>query len=94
MATPIRALEREQLKERCLNYLGGKVCSRCSARHLSLSSYDFHHQSGDKEANISQMINQNLPFEQIKIELNKCKVLCANCHRETHQFNIKYIYSF
>ena len=88
MASPYKNLERENLKERCLNYLGGKICSRCGVRHLSLSSYDFHHKQGNKEANISQMLNQNLSFVQISEELDKCKVLCANCHREFHQFRI------
>ena len=88
MANQFGKMGREQLKERCLKYLGGKICSRCGVRHLSLSSYDFHHVKGNKENNISAMMNQNLSFEQIKEELDKCIILCANCHRELHQFGI------
>jgi hypothetical protein len=89
MASSYKNLERENLKERCLNYLGGKICSRCGVRHLSLSSYDFHHKTGDKEINISQMLNQGLSFSVIQKELDKCVVVCANCHREIHQFNLR-----
>lgn len=88
MSDQFRKLKREQLKEKCLNYLGGKVCSRCGARHLSLSSYDFHHKQGDKEANISAMISRGLPFEDIQKELDKCKIMCANCHREWGSFRM------
>lgn len=73
--------KRELLKEKCLRYLGGKKCNECGVSHLPIKAYDFHHYKGPKEYNISEMINRNMPWKLIKKELDKCVVLCANCHR-------------
>jgi hypothetical protein len=42
---------------------------------------DFHHLS-DKKFGISG--NKWKDFELLKIELDKCWLLCARCHREYH----------
>ena len=44
---------------------------------------DFHH-IGDKDFNISQKVQEGCSLETIKKEIEKCIVLCANCHREVH----------
>ena len=45
---------------------------------------DFHHNnSSEKEGNISTMIRFS-SFKKVKEEILKCRILCANCHRELH----------
>jgi len=44
---------------------------------------DFHHLS-DKKAAVSSKIN-NWGMERIQKEINKCIVICANCHRKLHK---------
>lgn len=45
---------------------------------------DFDHVRGEKLGTISQMIG--VPKDKLEAEINKCEVVCANCHRErTHQ---------
>ena len=44
---------------------------------------DFHH-TGDKDFNISQKVQEGCSLETIKKEIEKCIILCANCHREVH----------
>ena len=78
---------RENLKEKCLQYLGGKVCYRCEVNSLPYACYDFHHVMLKNE-NISKLCGSSVSWEELKKELDKCVILCANCHREVHYFRI------
>jgi hypothetical protein len=40
---------------------------------------DFDHVRGEKRENIARMYNWNT--ESVRVELAKCEVRCANCHR-------------
>lgn len=55
-------------------------CSKCGESHPAC--LDFHHK-GNKEFNISNVIRRK-SFKTIKKEIDKCIVLCANCHRKEH----------
>ena len=72
---------RINIKIKGVEYLGGK-CNRCGYNNC-IAALDFHHKDSDeKEFNIT---GGNLKsFEKIKSELDKCELLCANCHREHH----------
>ncbi len=70
---------RQTLKIRCVEYLGShcQVCaySRC------VEALDFHHlDPGTKLFKISG--GHSRSWTSIKAELDKCALLCANCHRE------------
>lgn len=46
---------------------------------------DFHHREGtQKSGTVSELVNYDLPKEDLKIEIEKCDILCANCHRIKH----------
>ena len=62
-------------------YKGGK-CERCGYDKC-LASLDFHHRNPDeKEHNPSDMMDWSK--DRVKKELDKCSILCSNCHREEH----------
>lgn len=43
---------------------------------------DFDHLPGTiKEENISRMISNRVSWSRIRAEIDKCDVVCANCHR-------------
>ena len=46
---------------------------------------DFHHlDMSTKESGISHIVNSNRSMAVLQKELEKCVVLCANCHRKVH----------
>jgi hypothetical protein len=73
-------LRRRFLRERSISYKGGS-CEICGYNKC-LNALEFHHSDpATKEFNISDRITT---FEDIQAELDKCHLLCANCHREVH----------
>ncbi|MBU3923558.1 MAG: hypothetical protein KJ592_01435 [Nanoarchaeota archaeon] len=62
-------------------------CLKCGESHVA--TIDFHHSFGDKEKNISKMVADGYSIDRIKEELEKCEVLCSNCHRKIHFKNNK-----
>lgn len=70
-----------QYKIDAINYKGGK-CQVCEYNH-SAASLEFHHRDPNKKDFNFGGVNRS--FNSIKSELDKCDLLCSNCHRETHE---------
>lgn len=69
-------------KQKCVDFLGGK-CSKCGYNKCN-AALDFHHiDSTIKKYNLGTLM-KSISFDKIKSELDKCVLLCANCHREHH----------
>ncbi len=76
---------RIDLKKRCIEYLGGK-CNDCNFESNHYSIYDFHHiDTQNKKYKMSEIIHKTNKWEVIKEELDKCILLCSNCHRIRHE---------
>ena len=71
----------KEIKEKAIEYLGGK-CIDCGLIDESCV-YDFHHLDPSKKE-ISFGSRGGKSFESLKEELDKCVLLCANCHRKRH----------
>lgn len=57
-------------------------CTVCKENHPA--TLDFHHvDPNEKEYSIDRLV-RNCSWKTIKMELEKCVVLCANCHRKHH----------
>lgn len=67
-------------KARWVNYRGGSC--PCGERRLPCLDFD-HRDPSTKRANVSSMIRYTKRYTeaQIREEVDKCDVLCANCHR-------------
>jgi len=76
------ALRRYANKIRAVEYKGGK-CHSCGAEFeiKDYAAYEFHHLH-DKDLSIGQM--SNVAWKRLKDELDKCIMLCSNCHRKEH----------
>ena len=77
---------RRQMKVRAITYMGGK----CQGNGCSISFdgtnaviFDFHHKESIlKDFTISR---RNVGWEKLVPELQKCLLLCSNCHRLEHK---------
>lgn len=73
--------KHREAKLKAIEYKGG-VCQDCGGTFPPFV-YDFHHLDGDtKSDNPSYILRQS--WEKAKLELDKCVLLCANCHRGRH----------
>ena len=72
---------RKETKLKAIEYLGGK-CADCGIID-DPCVYDFHHINPSSKE-ISFGSKRSLSFESIKDELDKCVLLCSNCHRKRH----------
>lgn len=80
--TSDQTLERQRgLKAKGVAYLGGK-CMDCGfVGHPAI--FDFHHR--DPNLKSFSIANQKCTsFDKVKDELDKCDLLCSNCHRMKH----------
>lgn len=76
------AQNRQIIKKWALEYKGNK-CEICGYNKCS-EALDFHHEiPNEKEFSLSDR-NLILDWQIIKKELDKCILICANCHREIH----------
>ena len=79
----------KQIKDREKNirkkfnaYKSLKCCIKCGED--TSVSLDFHHTNNDKRKNISYMVSNGYGWSSLISEMNKCIVLCSNCHRIEH----------
>lgn len=71
---------RKETKLRAIEYKGG-CCNNCGYDKC-VAALEFHHlDPSQKDFAIS---SGHLSWEKVKTELDKCIMLCSNCHREVH----------
>lgn len=77
-----KGIERRKKKKQIMvDYAGGK-CQKCGYNKCN-KALDFHHiNSKEKEFGISS--RYNWAWEKIKKEIDKCILVCRNCHAEIH----------
>ena len=69
----------QELKSQC-------KCAKCGDNRGYV--LDYHHiDPSQKEDGIARMTSNTSSLDKVFKEINKCIVLCANCHREFHHFN-------
>jgi 5-methylcytosine-specific restriction endonuclease McrA len=71
---------KKRHKQIAVDYLGGS-CISCGYNKC-LDALEFHHKNPlEKDFSIGKF---PMRIERLKKELDKCDLLCANCHREIH----------
>lgn len=89
ICTNKQTTERQRaFKEKCVKYKGGKCinCGYCKC----IGALEFHHLNPEEKdfspsyARLRGVTNGELK-DEVKKELDKCILVCANCHREEHE---------
>lgn len=89
---------RSECKDCHKNYVKGKYkerknivndikisqkCAKCGENRAYV--LDFHHKDPSiKDSTIARLTSNSNKLEDIQREIEKCIVLCSNCHREFH----------
>lgn len=76
---------RRKIKKKMVDYKGGK-CIKCGYNKC-IWALEFHHR---EKKNFSLTKAYTKKWQQIKKELDKCDLVCANCHREIAFEKFKY----
>lgn len=69
-----------EMKLKAVEYLGGQ-CKNCGYDKC-IYALEFNHIKC-KKYEPTKLFQKSLSWESVKNELDKCELLCANCHRET-----------
>ena len=73
---------RQKIRRMAVEYKGGK-CEICGYARCP-EALEFHHKEDvNKEFGISDK-GYTRSWAAVQRELDKCVILCANCHREVH----------
>lgn len=72
---------RQKIKDRAVEYKGGS-CVKCGYNKCT-RALEFHHNNpNEKDFHLSSY--KVLSWDKIKDELDKCIMVCSNCHKEIH----------
>jgi len=77
-----RLKDRKRKRKYVDDYKLSKGCSVCGYNKCA-AALDFHH-NGDKKYNIANARN-SMGLKKLEKEMDKCEVLCRNCHAELHE---------
>mgnify|MGYP002776999935 FL=1 len=74
----------QRFKLQCVRYKGNRCCI-CSYQKC-IGALEFHHLNpNEKDFGISKRGGRGAFTDKVKAELDKCILVCANCHREIHE---------
>ncbi len=77
------AIRKLELKEWFDDYRSNLSCARCDENHIAC--LEFHHiDPSEKEVEVGRAVTNGWNKERIIKEMEKCEVLCSNCHRKHH----------
>ena len=77
-----KAIRRKENKISIIKQLGGK-CVSCGSDKCA-GALELHHKDPATKEHAIVDITMLADTERIQREVDKCVLLCANCHRETH----------
>ena len=81
------AKRRKKIRKMAIEYGGGQ-CQVCGYKRDD-SALEFHHRDpSKKDFGLSQK-GLTRAWKKVRAELDKCILVCANCHREIHSGKVQ-----
>jgi len=74
-------------RKKLIKFFEGKKCVDCGEDNLICLEFD--HIKGKKRADVARLLGGGWSFKSILKEIEKCEIVCANCHmkRTAKTFN-------
>lgn len=88
----------EELRQKAYKHIGYYLkthsCVDCGEDDILVLEFD-HRNKENKVTEISRIVRKRVSFKKLVIEISKCDVRCANCHRrktekENNSWKLKY----
>ncbi len=77
-------LRRRKAKQNALLSMFDYKCNNCGLVEHTLGFFEFHHRDPkEKDREVGSMLN-SASFEKVLEEVEKCDMLCPNCHKREH----------
>lgn len=71
-------VSRQKLKDYVNDYLSRNACVVCGENDPVVLEFDHVH---GKDSAVANLIRLNVPLSRLQEEIEKCQVLCVNCHK-------------
>ncbi len=79
-----RTAARKESVKQIVDLIKTEPCMDCGQSYAPYVM-DFDHVRGEKVANVGRLVTRGKPLNMIMDEIDKCDLVCANCHRgRTH----------
>lgn len=72
--------QRAMLRDAVNTYKASHPCRDCHVQYVP-HVMEFDHVRGTKHANIADLVSGAVGLKTLLDEMDKCEVVCANCHR-------------
>ena len=83
----VKSKHLERNREFIINYLKENSCVDCGNTDIRVLEFDHQH---SKKYLVSRMVSSGYSLKTIKNEIEKCEVVCANCHKIRTNENFNY----
>jgi hypothetical protein len=82
------AKRKQELRDWLDDYKTRLICELCGEKHPAC--LDFHHRDAtSKDFSVGSIKEHGWGKERVLNEIQKCMVVCANCHRKIHAKAVK-----
>lgn len=75
-----KRIVKASLRVKMLEYLSNKSCIICGLSDVRVLDFD-HINPKTKDFSIAKGLSDLYAWDKILVEIDKCRILCANCHR-------------